>query len=67
MLKTLSYTMPIMKPSSNGIQYIWLNPQKHNVDKNKKSGKVRIYMNDKGSKRFISWLKEQWQNNIETP
>lgn len=55
-----------MKPSGNGTPIIWFNLQKHNVPKNKRSGKVRIYMNENGTKRFINWLKEQWQNNIET-
>ncbi|MBI3009641.1 MAG: hypothetical protein HYY57_01470 [Candidatus Omnitrophica bacterium] len=68
MLKSLSYTMSIMPPSGKGTPVIWLNPQRHNVEENKgMGGKRPFYLNEKGTRRFLDWLNEQWANNRASP
>jgi len=62
-LKSLNYSMDIVGPNVT-TPSIFLNPGRHNINKNKKTGHRRFYMNDNGLKKFREFILEQWNNNF---
>ena len=44
---------------------VFVNPTKHNIGINKKTGHRRFYMNDKGLEKFKVFILEQWGNNLK--
>lgn len=62
-LKSLNYTMDIVGTRSS-TPSIFINPGKHNIEKNKKTGHRRFYMNDKGLIKFKEFILKQWENNF---
>ncbi len=59
-LKSLNYSMDIVGTGSS-IPSIFINPGKHNIEINKKTGHRRFYTNDKGLGKFREFVLEQWK------
>ena len=62
-LKSIEYTLSIVGTKGR-FPSIFLNPTKHNIDINKKTGHRRFFMNERGLKRFQEFIFKQWENNI---
>ena len=62
-LKSLNYSLDIVGSRINKPS-IFINPGKHNIDKNKKTGHRRFYMNEKGLLKFQEFIMQQWKNNF---
>jgi hypothetical protein len=63
-LKSLNYSMDIVGTTTS-TPSIFINPSAHNIEKNKKTGHRRFYMNEKGLKKFREFILEQWENNLK--
>jgi hypothetical protein len=63
-LKSLNYSMDIAG-TTKANPSIFINPGNHNIEKNKKTGHRRFYMNEKGLKKFSEFVLEQWENNLK--
>jgi len=63
-LKSLEYKLSIV---GNKGKYpsIFLNPTKHNIDINKKTGHRRFFINERGLIRFQEFILKQWENNLK--
>ncbi len=61
-LKSLEYTLSIVGTGGR-TPSIFINPTKHNIEANKKTGHRRFYMNEKGLTEFQEFILEQWKNN----
>lgn len=63
-LKSLNYSMDIVGTKTS-TPFIFINPTDHNIEKNKKTGHRRFYMNEKGLIKFKEFILEQWENNLK--
>jgi len=63
-MKSLNYSMDIVRTKSS-TPSIFINPTNHNIDINKKTGKRKFYMNDKGLEKFKAFISKQWANNLK--
>ncbi len=63
-LKSLNYSMDIVGTKTS-TPSIFINPAAHNIEKNKKSGHRRFYLNEKGLIKFKDFILEQWENNLK--
>lgn len=50
--------------TGSSISSVFINPGKHNIEVNKKTGHRRFYMNDRGLRKFREFVLEQWENNL---
>lgn len=62
-MKSLNYSIDIVGTGSS-IPSVFINPRKHNIEINKKTGHRRFYMNDRGLRKFREFVLEQWKNNL---
>lgn len=62
-LKSLNYSMDIVGPRIT-TPSIFINPGKHNIERNKNTGHRRFYMNDKGLMKLKEFILQQWENNF---